>query len=100
MDRDHAELNQQTAKIHWRELERHFARGVLLWVAPGQDLIEAAAAFLRDDAGIVKGWLDGGTVKKLSDEQARRYADDNAVLWAVVAAPWVLVQDPADDPER
>lgn len=93
MTSDHNELNQQTAKIQWRELERHFARGVVLWVAPGQDLIKAAAAFLRDDAGIVQGWLDGGTVRKLSDEQARNYANEEAVLWAVVAAPWVLVQD-------
>jgi hypothetical protein len=33
-------LNVQTGKIAWRELARHFARGVVICVGPGQDLVQ------------------------------------------------------------
>ena len=35
-------LNTETARISWQELERHFARGALLTVSPGLDLVEVS----------------------------------------------------------
>ena len=34
------DLNQQTARVHWQELETHFARGVVIQVASDLDLVE------------------------------------------------------------
>ena len=37
----------------------------------------------------------GDEVTSVSDTQALAWYEDDALLWAVVAAPWVLVQDNA-----
>lgn len=87
------ELNAQTARISWKELERHFARGVLVWVAPDLDLVEVAVSVVRDDKRAIYMHMDCGKLVQLTDEQAGDWATREAELWAVVAAPWVLVQE-------
>ena len=42
-------LNTETARIEWKELERHFARGVLLTVSSELDLVEVGAHMIHDD---------------------------------------------------
>ncbi len=89
-----AELNRETAKIAWRELERFYARGVVIEVDAHSDLIEVAAAMRRDDTDRVENWLQEGAVVRPDDTRARQWSDADSVLWAVVVAPWVLVQEP------
>ena len=48
------DLNQQTARVHWQELETHFARGVVIEVASDLDLVEVAACFANDDKAAVE----------------------------------------------
>ena len=48
-----ARLNTETARIEWKELERHFARGVLLTVSPELDLVEVGAHMIHDDKHII-----------------------------------------------
>ncbi|MGD2083285.1 MAG: DUF2288 family protein [Chromatiales bacterium] len=90
-------LNRETARIGWPELERHFARGVVLVVSPALDLVDVAAAVAEDDAQAVRGWTDSGALIRATDEHARVWVDlgPQAPLWAVVVAPWVLVQEAA-----
>lgn len=88
-----ARLNAETGKLSWEELERHYARGVVVKVAIGLDLVEVAAHIVRDDKAAVEAWLASGQVARASAEDARRWRDSNAALWAVVAAPWVVVQE-------
>ncbi len=85
-------LNAQTGRLRWDELQRHFARGVVLYVDCRLDLIEVAATVVEDNTERFKGWLDTGAVSKASDEQAREWAATGIELWCVIAAPWVLVQ--------
>lgn len=87
------ELYAQTARIAWAELERHFARGIVIWVAPDLDLVEVAVRIVRDDNLAIKHHMASGKLVQLTDEQARDWAGREAELWAVVAAPWVLVQE-------
>ncbi|MDH5300374.1 MAG: DUF2288 domain-containing protein [Gammaproteobacteria bacterium] len=87
------ELNEQTAKIGWKELERHFARGVLVKVAAELDLVVVGEAMVRDDAKQLGVWASAGKVVRASEEDARRWVDNDTVFWAVVVAPWVLVQE-------
>ena len=91
----HATLNAEAAKIPWRELQRHFARGVIIIVAVDMDLIATAAQLAGDDREAVEHWIADGRLKRADDDDARAWLERDAVLWSVVVAPWVLVQEQA-----
>lgn len=97
MDPLEARLNQETARLSWRELGRHFAAGKVIRVSPELDLIEVAAAVAGDDAARVQGWIRAARVAPVSDLEARAWHEAEAVVWAVVVKPFVLVQLPVDD---
>ncbi len=86
-------LNNETGKLEWAELARHFARGVVIKVDENIDLIEVALRFARDDRQAVEKWLTSGEVAKATDDDAIHWNEDNAIFWAVVSAPYVLVQE-------
>lgn len=90
------QLNTETGRVRWGELERHFARGVVVRVDAALDLVAVAAAFVRDDEPTVMEWMTAGQVARASAEDARDWHARDPDLWAVVAAPWVLVQEPAE----
>lgn len=98
-DRDlfRARINSETAKIPWRELQRYFAAGKLRLVALGLDLVEVAYALHQDDTESVQRWVANAELATVSDDQARRWYEQDAVLWAVVVKPWVLVQPRNED---
>lgn len=84
----------QTGRIRWSELQRAFAQGIALRVSPEVDLIDVAEAIVGDDKVRVEAWMQAGTVAAVDAEQARDWlARDPGNLWAVVAAPWVLIQE-------
>ncbi len=85
-------LNLETARIHWHELQGHFASGSVIAVAEGLDLIKVAEELARDNAEQIKVWMDAGQVQAVSDEQALAWYKANTELWALVIKPWVLVQ--------
>lgn len=89
-------LNTETGRITWGELERHFARGVVVRVEPDLDLVAVAAAFVRDDEASVMAWMTDQRLWRATAEDARDWHERDPALWAVVAAPWVLVQEPVD----
>jgi hypothetical protein len=86
-------LNAQTGKIKWRELARHFARGVVVCVASGQDLVQVAECLVRDQADEIGKLYEEGALHRARDEDAIRWEKDSSEFWAVVVAPWVLVQE-------
>lgn len=88
-----AKLNGETGRMDWQALARHFARGVVIKVGDGIDLVEVAAAFSRDDRQAVERWLTAGQIAKAEVEDAQGWNDRRATFWAVVVAPWVLVQE-------
>ncbi len=85
-------LNLETAKIPWTELQRWFASGAAVYVAPELDLIDVALQMSRDNTARVQPWMASGLVARVSDEQALSWSETNATLWALVVKPWVLVQ--------
>lgn len=87
-----AKLNRETSKIAWKELQRFFASGAALVVAEDLDLVEVALEISRDNAAQIREWMAAGKFGKVSDEQAAVWYQTDAVLWAVVVNPWVLVQ--------
>ena len=88
-----ARLNSETARIAWYELERHYARGVLVTVDPELDLVMTAAHMVRDDKAIIEACMESGKLHQTTDDEARAWSGRDAALWAVVVAPWVLVQE-------
>lgn len=90
-----AHLNGETGKLSWKELERHFARGVVIRVVPGLDLVEVATRIANDDKQAVAQWMNAGQISRASIEDAHDWNQRQPNFWAVVTAPWVLVQEVA-----
>lgn len=88
-----AKLNSETAKLRWTELEPHFARGAVIVVAPDLDLVEVAGRVAADDKPAVSAWLEQGRLQRAEPRHAEDWSARNPQLWAVVTAPWVLVQE-------
>jgi hypothetical protein len=87
------EYHGQTAKISWHDLQLHYARGAVVLVDPQLDLVEVAVQLGMDNTARFQAWIDVGEIAAVQEEQAQSWFDSNQELWAVVAAPWVLVQD-------
>jgi len=92
MEERDVQLNLETGRISWRELQPFFARGQTVYVAPELDLIRVARGFADDEADQVRAWMDDGRVSEVSTDQARHWIEHDADMWAVVIKPWVLVQ--------
>ena len=91
----YAKLLGETSTIEWKALQPFFAKGDLLWVEPGLDLIEAAQAVTQDDAEKVAAWMASGVLGKMTEAQALDVLERDPQLWAVVVSPWVMVQERA-----
>lgn len=85
-------LNHETAQIRWHELQRFFASGNAIAVDASLDLTEVAAQIVADNAKQIKQWMDSQLVDVVKDVQAQQWYEQDALLWAVVIKPWVLVQ--------
>ena len=88
-----AEYLSQTARIPWRDLQTYYAGGSVVYVAAELDLVDVAVQLGLDNAAVFEQWIAAGAVAPVSDQQALQWYESERVLWAVVAAPWVLVQD-------
>jgi len=87
-----AKINLETSKIAWQELQRFFAGGTALMVSADLDLVEVAFQMSEDNVEQIQQWAMAGKVARVPDEQAREWAETDALVWAVVVSPWVLVQ--------
>lgn len=91
-----ATLNQETGKIRWHELQRFFASGNAIAVDNSLDLTYVAAQIVADNAAQIKQWMEAQLVDVVKDKQAQLWYQQDAVVWALVIKPWVLVQDCAE----
>jgi len=85
-------LNLETAQIAWSELQRYFAAGRVIAVGAELDLVTVASKLHDDDKATFEAWIASEQVGAVTDEQAKDWVARDAVLWAVVISPWVLVQ--------
>jgi len=92
MDSLKRKLNQDTAKIRWSSLAEHQAQEAVVEVDASLDLILVGCEFVRDSRDQVADWLREGLISKVSDDKAKVWLQDDREMWAVVVAPWVLVQ--------
>ena len=87
-----AKLNQETAQIAWKELQRFFASGSALMVSMDLDLVEVAFQMSEDNVAQIRLWAEEGKLNRVTDSQAMAWLETDALVWAVVVSPWVLVQ--------
>ncbi|EEO28747.1 DUF2288 domain-containing protein [Oxalobacter paraformigenes] len=88
----YAKINLETAQIPWKELERFFAGGRIISVDDSVDMIRVAQLMAADDVKAVSDMLEKKEIGKVTDSQARIWSASDALLWAVVVKPWILVQ--------
>jgi hypothetical protein len=88
-----AKLNLETARIAWSELERHFTRGDVIKVTVGVDLVDAALHVAENNTATVREWLADGHIARADLGDAEDWHARQPTFWAVVVAPWVLVQE-------
>lgn len=82
----------ETSKIAWHELQFFFAGGMAVYVSNELDLVEVASCFVDDNKATVEKWMQDNLVMPVADKQAKKWYDEQAMVWAVVVKPWVLVQ--------
>ncbi len=85
-------LNLETARISWQELQKYYAQGLVIIVSQKLDLVQTAALFVDDRETEVSKLLNDAAVRKAADDDARQWNESGTNFWAVVVAPWVLVQ--------
>mgnify|MGYP002712135598 CR=1 FL=1 len=88
-----AHFEREMAPIAFTELQKHFAKGILIEVSQELDLIEVAMKIHEDDALAIKNWMDEEKIVRAHDEHAKVWLANEAQLIAVTSAPWVLVQE-------
>lgn len=89
-------LHSETSIIGWGELQRFYATGSIIAVSPGVDLLDVACCLAEDDKPQLEGYMTEGKVFRPDDSHALRWHEEDCALWAVVVAPWVLVQEEMD----
>ena len=87
-----AKINLETSKIAWKELQRFFAGGMAMMASADLDLVEVAFQMSEDNVEQIRQWMTAGKLARISDDQAREWIEADALVWAVVVSPWVLVQ--------
>lgn len=86
-------LHSETALMPWRDLQRFFAKGVVIVVDSSLDLVATALMFAEDRATDLAPHTESGAVAAPTNDQARDWYLNDVDVWSVVVAPYVLVQE-------
>lgn len=84
-------LESERLEVEWDALRPHLARGGLVLVASGLPLVKAALAVSLDLAPDVRGWLQDGQLRRLSEADTADWSDDARFAFLIVQ-PFVLIQ--------
>jgi len=85
--------NLNTARINWIELQPHFARGSVILIDGELDLVKIASAFIKDDSVWISELMRSEKLGKPGITDAEHWHGVDQEFWAIVVAPWVLVQE-------
>ena len=96
MEAKRAEIAATLDEAQWEWLRGHLERGGIIVVAPGVDIVDAAATIAADDAATVAGWISAGVLGKPSAEDISAWdADPEKRFNMIVVSPYVLIQEKA-----
>ena len=91
-DETFQKLARETGKIEWKLLSSHLDSGGLVLVNNPLDLVKVAYSFAKDDKTAVAQWLEAGQIQRVEQDQTEAWDAAGPTFWAVVVAPWVLIQ--------
>lgn len=83
----------ETAKIPWKELQLFFAAGKAIFADTELDLIDVATQIKNDNKTTIEKWMQKNQVLPVPDDKAKTWYEEDAIVWAVVVKPWVVVQE-------
>ncbi len=85
-------LNLETAQISWQELELFFAKGCLLQVEKGLDLVTIAEQVASNQKDQIEALILNKKIAFVTAEWAKKNCQPTTQVWAVVIAPYVICQ--------
>ncbi len=87
------QLQQECAPLFYKEVERFFAKGMLVLVSKNVDIINVALIIQDDNVQALQKLIDEGQVVRVNDNHAIQWSQQQSQLLAVTAVPWLLVQE-------
>ncbi len=87
------QLTAELGVISYIEMQKFFAKGIILVVDPSLNIIDAAFKIHCDDSACIEGWIHDKLLTRAHDEHAKKWLKSNTSLQAVTVAPWVVVQE-------
>jgi len=91
--KNYQELKGECAPVFYKEIEKFFAKGMLVLVTNELDIINVALAIQNDQKEQMEQWIKDKQVIRVHDEHAISWSKTNEPLMAITAVPWVLVQE-------
>lgn len=86
-------FEKEVAEISFQELQKFFAKGMLINVADHLDMVEVAVEIHADNTSQIQMWMDKQELERAHDEHAKVWVEQRSMLKAVTVAPWILVQN-------
>lgn len=87
------ELQQQCAAIAYQEIQRFFAKGMMVLVADGVDIIDVAWLMQNNEVTTLTQLIAQKKVIRVHDKHAKKWSKKNTQLLAITVVPWLLVQE-------
>lgn len=87
-----AKLNGETAIVAWKEIERFFAKGNVLLIEQGVDLIQCAADMSMDNEKEIGKLIKEEKIQSMPIEFVKENCKPETEFWSVVVAPYILAQ--------
>ena len=69
-------LAKERGPIDYLELQKFFAKGVILLVDAQLDLVDVAEKIHADDTDCIEDWISAKLVVRAHDEHARKWLDN------------------------
>lgn len=86
------ELQQQIAKMDWKDLIPHAQRDVLIVVDEKLDLIEVGYAMAEDKSHLVKNWISEQLIQKPTSQQLSLWnSNPDYHFNTIIVQPFVLI---------
>ena len=85
-------IQTETATIGFADLAFLYAKGSVVAVHPELNLVDVAVQVSRDNSELIADLMQRRLIHRVTDDIARQWFDENAVVLASVVSPWVLVQ--------
>ncbi len=91
--KSYEQLKGECAPVFYKEVEKFFAKGMLVFVGRDLDIIHVAEVIAQDDTQQIQQWIAQEQLTRVHDDFAKKWSKNNEPLLAITAVPWVLVQE-------